>query len=388
MNRTTRAVLSSVAVATLASCVGDETPAVGTVAVRDSAGIRIVEHSSLPAELDSWSVASEPDLSIGALEGTGPDVFGRVAAVTETPDGVIVVADGIPLELRAFDSSGSHLWTVGGRGEGPGEFAALTAVAAFGNDSIAAFDSRALRMTVFTAEGGLARNYRVIPPSDTRPPIVAGMTRGGALVGLGSKPSGFPSEMGPYQAFVDALFYDPVGSLVAVGPSLPEADYVLTQPVTGGAAPRMYLRMGRRTQLAVGTESVAVTTQARFEVLRYRPTGELDEIIRVATPALSVDTERYAASNPRFPGGFMPDSLPAMNRIRLDVADRLWVEEYVPPYDDRIPTWWVLASGGEFVAQVTIPVGFTPHAIGTDHIVGVTEDSLGVGYVERRRLIR
>ncbi len=146
--------------------------------------------------------------------------------------------------------------------------------------------------------------------------------------------------------------------------------------------------MGRRTQFTVGTANVAVATQEGFQVLRYRPTGELEEILRVATQALSVDAGRYEASGRTAPAGFLPEVLPAVNRIRLDVADRLWVEEYVPPYDDRIPAWWVIAPGGEFVAQVTIPVGFTPHAIGTDHIVGVTEDSLGVGYVERRRLIR
>jgi hypothetical protein len=85
---------------------------------------------------------------------------------------------------------------------------------------------------------------------------------------------------------------------------------------------------------------------------------------------------------------FLPDSLPAFGRIRLDLLDRIWIEEYVPPYDEtRAPTWWVLDKDGEFLAQVKIPIDFVPHVIAQNHILGVTVDSLGVGYVERRRIV-
>ena len=105
-----------------AACQPDPDSPTHSVSVRDSAGIRLVEHRALPDSLENWSIASQPDVSIGARDGTGPDVFGRVADVVETSEGVIVVADGLDMELRAFDSAGVHLWSAGHRGEGPGEF--------------------------------------------------------------------------------------------------------------------------------------------------------------------------------------------------------------------------------------------------------------------------
>ena len=146
--------------------------------------------------------------------------------------------------------------------------------------------------------------------------------------------------------------------------------------------------MGRRIQLAVGPETIAVATQRRFEILRYDGSGSLIEVLRVATSAVPLDVDRYEAIGGGPIGGFLADSLPALDRIHLDVADRLWVEEYVPLYEDRTAGWWVFSPDGNLQARATIPAGFSPQVIEQDHVLGVSEDSLGVDYVERRRLSR
>ncbi len=383
----TATLLSTVA---FGACRPDPDSPAYSVSVRDSAGTRLVEHRALPDSLENWSIASQPDVSIGALEGTGPDVFGRVADVVETSEGVIVVADGFDRELRAFDSAGVHLWSAGQRGEGPGEFEVITAVSVIRGDSIAVFDGNALRVTIFTEFGVFARDYRLADPIATRPPgRTAGITRAGQLVGLGSKPSPLPGQTARYETFVGPVFYDPVGSPVAEGPSLSAGDFVILR---NNDARRSYtstaLPMGRRIQLAVGPETIAVATQQHFEILRYNGSGSLIEVLRVATPAVPPDEDRYEAMVGGSIGGFLPDSLPALDRIHLDVADRLWVEDYVPPYEDRTAGWWVFSSDGNLQARATIPADFSPRVIGEDHVLGVTEYSLGVDYVERRRLLR
>ena len=71
MTRTTRAVLSSVAVAALASCVGDGTPPVGTVAVRDSAGTIVTSDLAC----DTCRIVFERVVSLGSLEDSSGFTF-------------------------------------------------------------------------------------------------------------------------------------------------------------------------------------------------------------------------------------------------------------------------------------------------------------------------
>lgn len=91
--------------------------------VGDSAGVRIVANSvPLWGLGDSWLVTSEPLLSLGVVDTT-PLVqqFHHIEGVTRLGDGTIVVLNTGSGQLRAFDSTGKHLWSAGGLGFGPGE---------------------------------------------------------------------------------------------------------------------------------------------------------------------------------------------------------------------------------------------------------------------------
>ncbi len=76
----------------------------------------------------AWAAAGEPpwrlveELRIGRLDGVGPDVFGSVRGVVPDALGRIWVMDSQAHELRLFDADGTHVRTVGGEGDGPGEF--------------------------------------------------------------------------------------------------------------------------------------------------------------------------------------------------------------------------------------------------------------------------
>ena len=90
---------------------------------RDSAGIQVVENPAPPAGSRlEWRIGPEPSVSIGRREGEDPYLLYRASDATILADGRIVVANGGSDELRFFDSTGSHLASRGGQGEGPGEF--------------------------------------------------------------------------------------------------------------------------------------------------------------------------------------------------------------------------------------------------------------------------
>ena len=223
----------------LASC-GEAPPSLdlATYAAWDSAGIRVVEHSSLPIDPPRWLATVEPDLRIGTVEGSGADVFGSVAAVAENETDVIVVADGQADELRAFDPAGSHLWTAGRPGQGPGEFSGVQVVGFIRGDSVAAYDVSSQRVTIFTPDGRYARDYSVAALSRRGSPTtsVAFARSSSGLVGLASI-SALPEQLGAsrYEGRAHPLFFDADGALVAEGAEMFGGDFVLNRRDRGWA---------------------------------------------------------------------------------------------------------------------------------------------------------
>jgi hypothetical protein len=67
---------------------------------------------------------------------------------------------------------------------------------------------------------------------------------------------------------------------------------------------------------------------------------------------------------------------------------RIWIQEYVPTYEERAPRWWVFDADGAAVAVVALPPRFSPHQITDDRILGVGLDSLDVPAVQVLRVRR
>ena len=76
-------------------------------------------------------------------------------------DGRIVVANGGSGELRFFDSTGSHLASRGGQGEGPGEFLQLRSLEPWPGDSIVAWFGPRANISVFDSGGNYGRTIEI-----------------------------------------------------------------------------------------------------------------------------------------------------------------------------------------------------------------------------------
>ena len=121
------------------ACAPSDTQRNGQPAVRDSAGITIVENTSHGwEEGTAWRV-SEPALVIGAADGPADYQFFNVTG-TVLLRGKILVANAGTQELRSFDLQGSYQRTTGRRGEGPGEFVDMGALRRYRRDSLLVFD--------------------------------------------------------------------------------------------------------------------------------------------------------------------------------------------------------------------------------------------------------
>lgn len=155
-------------------CAEANAPPQNHLPMRDSLGIEIVEAADL-SNLDTlaWRVDSTKSLTIGVTDGEAPYVFAAIAGVARLRDGRIVVADRGVDVLRFFDETGSFLYAVGGRGDGPSEYRSIHLLRKMASDSLIIVDQEGARITVLDPEGQQARRYRMATSAGEVLPIPA-----------------------------------------------------------------------------------------------------------------------------------------------------------------------------------------------------------------------
>ena len=90
-----------------------------------------------------------PEVSIGELEGPDEYLFGRIWSLAVDNDRNVYVFDEQAQHVRVFDAAGTYVRTLGGRGEGPGEFDRAEAIAVFPDGRLAVRDPGNMRVQLF-----------------------------------------------------------------------------------------------------------------------------------------------------------------------------------------------------------------------------------------------
>jgi hypothetical protein len=115
--------------------------------------------TEIPSGLTVLAVDPIPALEIGRLEGDPSYTFDNIVSLVTLPSGEIAVADAGTAEIRIFSPAGAFVRHVGREGEGPGEFTNLMRVYRGDGDSIRAANGYPVRLLVFDATGGYARQH-------------------------------------------------------------------------------------------------------------------------------------------------------------------------------------------------------------------------------------
>ena len=79
---------------------------------------------------------------------------------------------------------------------------------------------------------------------------------------------------------------------------------------------------------------------------------------------------------------------PVLSDLRGDDEGNLWIRKFVPEYEEGPSEWWVFSSDGEYRADASLPRGVSLRHIGSDFMLGVTIDELGVERVVRYALAK
>ena len=366
--------------------------------IRDSADIRIVENPR--PTVDSrlgWWVGPAPAVTIGAADGEEPYLFQHAIGAARLSDGRIVVADYGSMELRIFDgATGTHLTTVGGAGEGPGEYADLMDVERLPGDSIMAWGFP-LRASVFDPAGTFVRGFRL-------------ERRAATTVGLRPITPVAAMEDGSILASVNPVHIDTVvvelwdgqGNLRA-----PMGSHLAHEPRTRVGGVNSTQIFGWDLKLVPWGELAVVTPSRRYEIRAFATDGTLARIVRVEEVPRSptaADIEAYieVQIQIQIPDSFGEDleaaraqarrdimatpvaeHFPAFASIMSDRTGHLWVEEYeVIGEESSGVLWTVFDPNGRVLGLVETPDGLTIYEIGEDYILARVQDELGVESVQ------
>jgi len=159
--------------------VSDRSEATGPRRV-DSAGVEIVRNSDEPLP---YGELVEPARRVFGAETEGPELFGQVADARLHHNGSLWIAERQTQEIRVFDSgSGAHLFTIGGRGDGPGEFRQSRFLGFDAEGAAYVYDDRQRRLSLFS-ESGEFQGSHLMPASLGISPRPLHVTQTGTLLG-------------------------------------------------------------------------------------------------------------------------------------------------------------------------------------------------------------
>lgn len=373
----------------------------GTATVTDSAGIQIVTSTGpMWTKGQAWRVDTTPLLDVGGNESDPHYDFLEVSGVVRFGDGRLVVLNSGTSEVRYYDSTGHWLASSGRKGKGPGEFEGAGALFGLPGDTLLVYDYQLRRMS------------RLAPDGAFLPSISLAGVAGGAIV--------FPFARladGSWAATVDHFFSTaesgngvsrPAMAVVHLPPDLGlTADTVVTVPgseawvESGGSDGRRFvsvrgLPLGLDSPHAAGDSLIYVGDAAQYVIGAYRPDGTLIRSIRygisrqpvtaamldrVKASELSSMPDRYRAeSEAQWEKMPRPKELPAFDAVAVDADGNLWVmEPRVLPADPGSAD--LFDPAGKLLGKVAIPAGFSPSEIGSDYLLGVWKDDVGVEHV-------
>lgn len=352
--------------------------------VSDSSGVAVVENRWDEAAVTTWEPSEPPILRLGSERDGAPDLFGSVAQVTLDSRGHVWVMDGFSAEARVFDvPSGEHLFTVGGRGEGPGEFDSLHLL---GLDGAHAWiwDQNLGRLTSFTLAGEFMGVRRVGQEEEVTPRLHSRTAKG---------------------TFV-AQFPQLLGRAVTEGMIVRDTIRLWEFAEEEGESELLAQRAGATFYFAGGTQrSVPFADGARFAArdrwvvltdpegspkLEVLEEGQLARRIHLARERSPVTTEALdslraiTGSGGTTPAGEqlpVPRLAPAWQEVRIGqdgsifALQNYWLNFWMP---DVRQVWDVFDPEGRFRGQLDLPRGTSLLEVGGEFLVlGETPEGSG-----------
>jgi hypothetical protein len=357
MNRSLQLVASIV----LAADVAAQAPR-----IRDSAGVRIIENGPRLTSPIAFRLGDKPTFDYGGLKDDPVDELSNrngYPRARRLSSGNVVLTDAT--RLLFFDASGKRIKAFGRAGDGPGEFRQVQDVCETHGDTVLVVDGR-------------------------RP--LTRLTRAGELLGTVPVPEGQYAEE-------SVCFSDGTYALMSRVPTgdrnapavyrftrfSPKAELNLIADHQGGpfdAAVRTY-----NPKFVFGDHLYFVNSDA-YEIQAYDKNGKLTLIRTTDKQVPLSDEQKGLGMGVR--GGASPSEIedsrrraiansttkyvPTVRRMFVDLAGRIWLEDWQPTEDvTKATAWTAFDSTGRLLGRLALPGGRKEEPI---FVVGFGKDEI------------
>ena len=315
--------------------------------VRDSAGVRIVEHRTIKNAPIAFTITTTPQIDLGGLKDDPKDELDArnpFASAFRLSDGRYVASDYAWLKI--FDAKGKYIRTIGRSGNGPGEFRQLMQICVARGDTLIAFGYGDGRVSVFDSTGRHVRSF-----------VTGHYTTNGAcfedgtIVVHANRHINPATTMTPERASVLDRIVD-LERVHADGSGAGTIGWVFAEMLYGAQTMENSYAQGRSVYTGDGRTA---------DVRIFSIDGKLTQIIRWNDPLapLTDDEARRRTADMVRGGsgsGATPphlDVFPAYSHLVADDAGRVWVED---PFSTAAPHGWTLfAADGSLLGRVVPP---------------------------------
>lgn len=380
----------------VAGLVVTASPAVAASASPLASQTTVVE-SDGPRDPD-LTLADEPLVRIGSIDGDLDYIFGNVTGAVRLDDGSVVVADEQSYNLRRYDSSGQHMWTSGRAGEGPGEYGGLRLLRGCPGAAITVFDWHLDRITQLDQDGEVT-DTRPLAGEGVNPYRPPACTPDGHLVFTPWPERNRTVAAGEHHRWQMELRLARDGGHVALRSGIAGTERTRYGNSDG---PRTW---GRTMVFAVAPTGVWHGSADDYELEQVDWTGGVTRIARWAGPDLTVtreDLDRYRDSRlaryddpaerrrferQRWPDirDGLPERFPAYEALLTLPDGSMWVTTYRSRSPEQ--ELHLLDADGVWIRRATMPAGSTILDAGPDWVVLGQRGELDVPMVAVYRLV-
>ncbi len=360
--------------------------------------VQQVVESESPRDPD-LTLADEPLVRIGEIDGDIEYIFGDVTGAVRLDDGSVIIADEQSYNLRRFDAGGRHMWSSGREGEGPGEYGGLRLLRGCPGAAITVFDWNLDRIAQLDQDGEVT-DTRALTADGVNPYNEPACTPDGDLVFTPWPEFDRTVDEGEHHRWRMELRWARDGDQVSLRSGIAGTERTRYGNSDG---PRTW---GRVMVFAVAPTGVWYGSADDYELEHVDWTGRVTRIARWAGPDLTVTRERLdryldawlaryddPAERRRFERDQwpdirdgLPDRFPAYEEALLTPPDgSMWVTTYGWRSPDQ--ELHLLDADGVWLRRLTMPSGSTVLDAGRDWVLLRERGELDVPMVAVYRLV-
>ncbi|MEZ4413652.1 MAG: hypothetical protein R2910_11760 [Gemmatimonadales bacterium] len=384
--------------------------------VTDSAGVKLVMNGTEGTWTPDQAWQFKEDLRIESAEDVAGREFGILAGVAVNSRGEIFVLDRSVPNIQHFDSNGSFLGTIGGPGEGPGQFGRMVAGVLVGaGDTLTVPDLGNMRIELFAPDGRFVRSFS-LPASPDTPFLWRTLPQGqlagqvNAMVMPGQAAEGHINvvvRLAPDGVVQDTILSFPLDPILDIsqGPTTMKTrvfnstaawttadNGLVAAGMTGeyrlsvyGADGRLRMVFAKQHEPKPVTEADRDRVTAAFKQAFEAQMAKIDnEQIRAAMTQMAGNIE-FGETYPAFgaviagPDGTWLVRQPITAAEMAGAVSRLPAIEapQAPPASD------VFDADGRFLGTIRFPAGFRLAAVAGGKLYGIETDSLDIPSVIR-----